>query len=106
MLDSAFVLGGLAGLPFVGQTSMTAYAHHVPDDGTAFIFYGPHIGISPDGELGSFCRRGRAEFGISCGALMAALNQLQADTAIQTEISTPATNDLQQGLLTNLLRPY
>lgn len=37
-----FFLGGLGGLPFSGTTGLTAFAHHIPDKGAAFIFYGPH----------------------------------------------------------------
>ena len=43
VLFGPFIMGGLGGLPFAGQTGMTAFAHHIPDEGSAFIFYGPHI---------------------------------------------------------------
>ena len=52
VLFGPFIMGGLGGLPFAGQTGMTAFAHHIPDEGSAFIFYGPHIGITLDGDLG------------------------------------------------------
>ncbi|MFK7778734.1 MAG: hypothetical protein QM501_11570, partial [Gimesia sp.] len=54
--DGPFQLGGLAGFPFTGKTGMTAYAHHIPEGGTAFILYGPHIGINADGSLGKMLR--------------------------------------------------
>jgi len=38
VLFGPFVMGGLGGIPFVGKTGMTAYAHHIPDEGSAFIF--------------------------------------------------------------------
>ena len=38
VLFGPFIMGGLGGLPFVGQTGMTAFAHHIPDEGSAFIF--------------------------------------------------------------------
>ena len=77
VLFGPFVMGGLGGIPFVGQTGMTAFAHHIPDEGSAFIFYGPHIGITPDGELGKMYRPRMEQTGNSCGALMLALNRFQ-----------------------------
>ena len=80
VLFGPFIMGGLGGLPFVGHTGMRAFAHHIPDDGAAFIFYGPHIGITMDGELGKMYRPRQLETGDSCGALMLALKRLQDDT--------------------------
>ncbi|MDM8531084.1 hypothetical protein QUF63_07915 [Anaerolineales bacterium HSG25] len=104
-LDAGFVLGGLAGYPFVGRTGMSAYAHHVPDDGTAFIFYGPHIGITPQGTLGALCRRGQAKTGNSCGALMLALLHLQANPSVSQVSPTVEAedDDLQQAMLVRWL---
>lgn len=76
VLFGPFIMGGLGGLPFSGQTGMTAFAHHIPDEGSAFIFYGPHIGITLDGELGKMYRPRQEETGNSCGALMLALSRL------------------------------
>ena len=87
VLFGPFVMGGLGGIPFVGQTGMTAFAHHIPDDGSAFFFYGPHIGVTTDGELGKMYRPGQENKGNSCGALMLALNRFQ-DSAYQ-----PVMND-------------
>lgn len=71
----AFDLGGLAGLPFGGVTGLSAFAHHVPDEGLAVILYGPHLGLSDDGEAGRIRRPGRAHQGACCGALVGALGQ-------------------------------
>ena len=68
-------MGGVGGLPFAGQTGMTAFAHHIPDEGSAFIFYGPHIGITLDGDLGKMYRPRQEDTGNSCGALMLALSR-------------------------------
>ena len=75
VLFGPFILGGLGGLPFAGQTGMTAFAHHIPDEGSAFIFYGPHIGITLDGDLGKMYRPRQEDTGNSCGALMLALSR-------------------------------
>ncbi|WP_075343881.1 hypothetical protein [Tenacibaculum agarivorans] len=102
VLFGPFVMGGLGGIPFVGQTGMTAFAHHIPDNGSAFIFYGPHIGITLEGELGKMYRPRMEETGNSCGALMLALSRLQDNTY------APIMNDddYQQMKLEESLLPY
>ncbi len=102
VLFGPFIMGGLGGLPFAGQTGMTAFAHHIPDDGSAFIFYGPHIGITLDGDLGKMYRPRQEQTGNSCGALMLALSRFHdADY-------TPTINDddYQQMKLEESLLPY
>ncbi|WP_375583236.1 hypothetical protein [Cyclobacterium xiamenense] len=102
VLFGPFVMGGLGGIPFVGKTGMTAYAHHIPDEGSAFIFYGPHIGITLDGELGKMYRPRMEAKGNSCGALMLALDRFRTDGY------TPLLNedDYQQMKLEESLLPY
>ncbi|MGY6649707.1 hypothetical protein [Wenyingzhuangia sp. IMCC45574] len=77
VLFGPFIMGGLGGIPFAGKTGMTAFAHHIPDEGSAFIFYGPHIGITLEGDLGKMHRPRQEETGNSCGALMLALERLK-----------------------------
>lgn len=96
VLFGPFVMGGLGGLPFVGETGMTAYAHHIPDNGSAFIFYGPHIGVTLEGELGRMYRPRMEQPGNSCGALMLALNRFQSDPAYTPVIRD---DDYQQMML-------
>jgi len=102
VLFGPFIMGGLGGLPFAGQTGMTAFAHHIPDEGSAFIFYGPHIGITLEGELGKMYRPRQEQTGNSCGALMLALNRLQNASY------KPVMNDddYQQMKLEESLLPY
>jgi hypothetical protein len=76
VLTRPFTLGGLGGLPYAGITGMVAFAHHVPDGGDAFIFYGPHIGITDEGVLGQMRRPGQQHLTNSCGALVLALERL------------------------------
>jgi hypothetical protein len=102
VLFGPFIMGGLGGIPFVGQTGMTAFAHHIPDEGSAFIFYGPHIGITLDGELGKMYRPRQENTGNSCGALMLALSRLE-DTSYTPVISE---DDYQQMKLEESLLPY
>lgn len=102
VLFGPFVMGGLGGLPFSGNTGMTAFAHHIPDEGSAFIFYGPHIGITLEEDLGKMYRPRMEKKGNSCGALMLALDRLQDDSY------KPVMNDddYQQMKLESSLLPY
>lgn len=102
VLFGPFIMGGLGGLPFVGQTGMTAFAHHIPDGGSAFIFYGPHIGMTLDGELGKMYRPRQENTGNSCGALMLALSRLE-DSDYKPVIND---DDYQQMMLEQSLLPY
>jgi hypothetical protein len=72
-----FCMGGLGGLPFVGKVGFGAYSHHVPADGNLFIFFAPHVGLSPDGAVGKFARTGQAHIDSACGAAIGAFNTLQ-----------------------------
>ena len=102
VLFGPFIMGGLGGLPFAGQTGMTAFAHHIPDEGSAFIFYGPHIGITLDGDLGKMYRPRQEQTGNSCGALMLALSRFHdADYAPVIH-----DDDYQQMKLEESLLPY
>ncbi|NRB65545.1 MAG: hypothetical protein HRU40_21435 [Saprospiraceae bacterium] len=102
VLFGPFVMGGLGGIPFVGRTGMTAFAHHIPDEGSAFIFYGPHIGVTLEGGIGKMYRPRQEKEGFSCGALMLALSRFQ------DESYAPVMNDddYQQMKLEESLLPY
>lgn len=104
VLARPFTMGGLGGLPYSGFTGMVAYSHHIPDDGDAFIFYGPHIGMTDTGELGRLIRPGQSKLSNSCGALMLALERMQQ----QEEVYVPhvVAHDYQQMVLENTLMPF
>ncbi|MEM7656822.1 MAG: hypothetical protein AAF399_11890 [Bacteroidota bacterium] len=102
VLFGPFIMGGLGGLPFAGQTGMTAFAHHIPDEGSAFILYGPHIGLTLEGELGKMYRPRQEDTGNSCGALMLALDRLQD----QGYSPTITDDDYQQMKLEESLLPH
>lgn len=104
VLTRPFSMGGLGGLPFSGFTGMVAFGHHVPEDGDAFIFYGPHIGITDWGELGKMRRPGQVQLTNSCGALMLALQRLQQDNEVYVPINSEL--DYQQTLLERTVMPY
>jgi len=104
VLTRPFTLGGLGGIPFAGFTGMVAFSHHIPDNGSAFIFYGPHIGISDEGELGKMRRPGQAALSNSCGALMLALSRLESEDDIYVPMNVEY--DYQQILLERTVMPY
>lgn len=98
-----FEMGGLAGLPFTGITGMTAYAHHIPDDGAACIIYGPHIGMTDDGQLGKVLRPGQHVESAACGALALAVRHFQSTPDYEPTLDE---DDSQESLLELRLRPY
>ncbi len=100
--EGPFFLGGLAGFPYTGKTGLTAFAHHIPDDGTAFIFYGAHIGVDDEGNLGKVARKGQANIGSSCGALMLTLGRMKDDSYAPGDDES----DYQQMTLEKTLWPY
>jgi len=71
-LDNVFHLGGLAGIPFTGNTGFGAFSHHVPEDGHLFVMMAPHVGISSDFKVGSYDRIGQDGAGSACGAAVGA----------------------------------
>eukprot|EP00931_Biecheleriopsis_adriatica_P047196 TRINITY_DN2717_c0_g1_i2.p1 TRINITY_DN2717_c0_g1~~TRINITY_DN2717_c0_g1_i2.p1 ORF type:complete len:709 (-),score=139.33 TRINITY_DN2717_c0_g1_i2:83-2143(-) len=79
----AFPMGGISGAPFVGKTGFGAFSSHVPDDGNIIILYGPHVGISSSGEVGSCLRLGQAGHSTACGAVVGAYKAcLDGDTGV------------------------
>jgi hypothetical protein len=72
-----FSLGGLAGIPFAGQTGFGAFAAHVPDGGNIFILFAPHCAVSEDGKVGYYHRNGQAEVSTACGAAIGAYKSVK-----------------------------
>jgi hypothetical protein len=68
--QGTFIMGGLAGYPFVGEIGLTAFSDHIPDDGAALFIFGSHIGISREGKVGVIKRVGQHRHTKTCGALM------------------------------------
>lgn len=88
-----FSLGGLAGVPFAGKAGLSAYAHHVPDEGKLFIFVAPHVGVGSDGKVGALDRAGIVATSSACGAAVGAYKTLKGGAAPPTKVSDLA--DLQ-----------
>jgi hypothetical protein len=45
----------------------------VPDGGQVFVVFGPHVAISPSGEVGKYARIGQSHDSTACGACIGAL---------------------------------
>ena len=94
-----FDLGGLAGVPFTGQTGWSAFSHHIPDGGHAFVFHASHIGISNSLNLGEYTREGQKKDNSACGAAVGALCHCVADKPLPNLADSPY--DYQQNYLIN-----
>lgn len=53
------------------MTSFSTIAHHIPNNGSCLVVYGPHVGIDADGTIGKVKRLGRDTTG-PCGSATAA----------------------------------
>jgi hypothetical protein len=95
-----FKLGGLDGFPFAGLTGMGAFAHHVPADGAVFVFHGPHIGVSKEGDTGRILRPGQTRHSPCCGAVHAAVDKMMGNMIVPGEITDL---DYQQNTIEQIL---
>jgi hypothetical protein len=86
-LKGPFTFGGLGGLPFTGLTGIQAFAHHVPENGTALLFLGPHIGYNAADGWGNILRHGQSHSSTCCGALVAALDKLKKNELARAVLS-------------------
>mmetsp|Transcript_149369 Transcript_149369/g.271502 ORF Transcript_149369/g.271502 Transcript_149369/m.271502 type:complete len:645 (-) Transcript_149369:106-2040(-) len=67
-----FPLGGISGAPFVGTSGFKAFSSHVPENGDIIILFGPHVGITNEGEVGKILRDGQQKDSTACGAVIGA----------------------------------
>jgi len=96
-----FPLGGLGGVPLVGKTGWGAFSHHTPDNGNIFVIYGPHVGVSEQGQVGKILRPGQDEVTSACGAFVGAYMQTEKWAGVE-EIDGL---DMQQQFIRNNLGP-
>jgi len=89
-----FQMGGIGGCPYVGKEGYEVMLSHMPDDGNVVIMFGPHVGISPEGEVGKFSRVGQKKLSTACGAAIAAFNAGSAG-----DFSDQGDQDIQQSML-------
>ncbi|HKK25823.1 MAG TPA: hypothetical protein VJ941_09355, partial [Gracilimonas sp.] len=93
-----FILGGISGIPFAGKTGFKAFASHIPDNGGAVVIYGPHIGITKDGELGKVNREGQDHTSSCCGSLVAGLTNVKSGNVLNV-----THDDYQQGQVNKVI---
>lgn len=94
-----FRFGGISGLPFTGKTGVMAFSSHIPEEGGAFILYGPHIGVSKNGVIGEIHRQRQNNNSTCCGSLIAGLSAIENPATIGEESSS----DYQQSRVIKML---
>eukprot|EP00756_Hemistasia_phaeocysticola_P027765 Hpha_TRINITY_DN16135_c3_g2::TRINITY_DN16135_c3_g2_i1::g.8130::m.8130 len=94
-----FTLGGLAGMPFCGQTGWGAFSAHTPKEGRILLLFAPHTGVNAEGEVGKLRRDGQDFDTTCCGAAIAAWKGGGGTREIRRF-------DTQQSTLSSLLTPY
>ncbi|CAK0795713.1 unnamed protein product [Prorocentrum cordatum] len=99
-----FPMGGISGTPFTGKTGFGAFSSHVADEGNILVAFGPHVGISEDGEVGKIPRKGQAKISSACGAVIGAYNACQSGW---TEDSTDEESyDMQMDFCKRQIAPH
>jgi hypothetical protein len=98
-LNGVFHLGGLAGLPFMGNSGMKAFLSHCPTNGKVFIMYGPHVGITDDGTVGRVERVGLTTPSLDCDTTLKALSIAQS--AVESEPRDNVTDRREEYIVTN-----
>ena len=100
-------MGGLAGFAFGGVTSFGAMAHHIPQDGSCLIIFGPHVGIDSNGNVGKINRRGRIHAGACCGSAAAAASYVsQVRRGCPKAPMPKRALDAQQYFVGSMLLPH
>nr|WCI13888.1 theta carbonic anhydrase 2 [Thalassiosira pseudonana CCMP1335] len=103
-VDGVFNLGGLGGLPFVGITGMGAFLSHCPEQGKVFIVFGPHVGISDTGAVGTVERIGQNGPHTSCGAGIGAYKAIMGKPMSDEDMAFIGTKDFQEEYIIAKLR--
>lgn len=103
-----FALGGLSGFPFAGTTGFAAMTAHIPDDGFSLFVYGPHVGITKEGEVGRVERKGIALVDTCCGSAIKASKYVNGITSGGAKITPHIQEftDFQQGAVNELILPH
>jgi len=98
-----FPMGGIGGGPFSGKTGFAAFSSHVATDGHILVAFGPHVGISADGEVGRCLRRGQHGLSTACGAVIGAYNA--ARSSVGAASSGGESYDKQMDFVKAQIRP-
>jgi len=98
--SGVFCMRTLSGLPTFGKTGMTAFYHHIPDNGVGVIIYAPHVGIDAQGRWGYLEREGIADVAKSCGANHGIIGLWK------NEQDAPYEDDPELSTVAQILSPY
>jgi len=103
-----FPMGGISGTPFTGKTGFAAFSSHVPEDGNIVVAFGPHVGISDDGEVGKIPRKGQANISSACGAVIGAYKACEAGWTKDSakDSANGASYDLQMDFCKRQIEPH
>lgn len=72
---------------------MGAFLSHTPTNGKVVIMYGPHVGISDDGQVGKVERLSKDKLSGSCGAGLGAYKAIYAEIKAAEEEKAKAAAD-------------
>eukprot|EP00419_Tripos_fusus_P051234 CAMPEP_0172840608 /NCGR_PEP_ID=MMETSP1075-20121228/29439_1 /TAXON_ID=2916 /ORGANISM="Ceratium fusus, Strain PA161109" /LENGTH=302 /DNA_ID=CAMNT_0013684471 /DNA_START=36 /DNA_END=944 /DNA_ORIENTATION=+ len=86
--DKVFRTGGVGGMPFAGKTGFMSVSHRVPTDGHLVVMFGPHLGLSPDGEPGKLMQFGQAAVANACAAVAEANERLTSGDTMRVDAAT------------------
>lgn len=96
LFGSSFNTNGLGGVLTCGCTGIGAGLSHSPVCNLGkerYVFFSfPHIGIDSEGNVGKIHRPGRAGSSSACGALIAALSQIQ-ESGLAAQVKQPGVHD-------------
>jgi len=91
-------------VPFAGKAGLSAYAHHVPDEGKLLIVFAPHVGVGYDGSVGAIERAGVVAGSSACGAAVGAYKTL-SKPGVNPPSDFGDMNDLQFDYIKMKLNP-
>merc|ERR1719362_1219795 len=97
-------MGGISGTPFTGRTGFAAFSSHVAQDGNILVAFGPHVGLSEDGEVGKIPRKGQANISSACGAIIGAYQACL--TGWTKESADGPSYDLQMDFCKRQIEPH
>ena len=101
--------GGLAGCPFGGVPSFRKMKLHVPDGGDCILVYGPHMGLSLSGQVGTITDGDATDdSALCCQSAILASNYVGGVYRGETEPTSLPMNPIDAGqyFVGNMLLPH
>ena len=79
--NGTFQLGGIAGLPYTGETGWNAFSSHCPKNGNIVVLIASHVGINSNGEIGNVLRHGHDHPTPACAGAQKAYESVKNNPA-------------------------